>query len=148
MEHQFLQKHEVPSALEKGKIEQAARFNFNTLEKSINTIPGIEEREQVINFLDELKQNCQNYINIDKSYQKARHGLQEIGPGDNEAREGALVELENWIFALSSKKNVIVDGLNILSRLFKSYGLDTSWCRGFADEQDFKEWVVERSKEL
>jgi len=149
MEHQFLQKHEVSPVIDdKEKIEQASRFNFNVLEKSINTIPNIEEGEQVMNFLNELKQDCQNYINVDKFYQKAKHNLQEVSAGDNEAREGALAELENWIFTLTSKENVIIDGLNILSRLFKNYGLDTSWHRGFANEQDFKEWVIERNKEL
>ncbi|MBU4369651.1 hypothetical protein KKG58_02700 [Patescibacteria group bacterium] len=148
MEHQFLQKREVAPVLEKEKIEQISRFNFNVLENSINTIPDAEEREQVMSFLNELKEDCQNYINVDKFYQKAKHDLQEVSAGDNEAREGALAELENWIFSLTSKKNVIVDGLSILSRLFESYGLDTSWQRGFANEQDFKEWVVERNKEL
>jgi len=130
------------------KIEQEPRFKFDDLEKNINTIPDIEERERVTNCLNELKKNCQEYLVLDKSYQKARQALQEVVSGDNEAREGALVELENCIFSMTSKKNVITDGQNILYRFFKSYDLDTSWAEGFADEQYFKEWIIERNKEL
>lgn len=147
MEQGILRKQEATPVLEKQKTEQIPQFSFNALEKDIETIPGPEEKEQVMGFLNELKRNCQRYIIIEEFYQKARHNLQEV-TGDKEAREGALVGLESWLFALASKKNVIIDGLNILSRLFKDYGLNTSWCWGLADEENFKEWVVDRNKEL
>ena len=146
MEHQFLQKHEVPPVLEKQKTETAL-FSFNALRKSVETIPDTEDKKQVMEFVNELERYCQEYVKIERLYCQAWDKVQEAGSKNQEERGNELKELETWMQAKMSKKNVIIDDLNILSRLFTNYGLDTSWYHGFADEAQFEAWILERAKE-
>ena len=145
MEHQFLHKREVFRP-EEQKTE-AARFSFNSLRKNIETIPRAEDKEQVMEFVNELERYCQEYIKIERSYYRAWNKIQEASSQNQEERRNGLKELETWMQAKISKKNVIVDDLNILSRLFINYGLDTSWHHGFASESQFEEWILDRAKE-
>jgi len=144
MEQQFLQKHEVLRAKEQ-KIE-SARFSFDALRKNVETIPGAEDKEQVMEFVNELERYCQEYIKIEQFYRQAWNKIQGASSQNQEERENGLKELETWMQAKINKKNVIVDDLNILSRLLTNYGLDTSWHHGFASESQFEEWILNRAK--
>jgi hypothetical protein len=129
------------------KTEADPQLNFFLdLKKRTEKISSPEEKEQVQEFINELKNYCQEYTKIEENYHRAWQEIQESTFSDNEEREGALKNWEIWGQSKALKKNVIIDDLNILYRLFQQYGLDCSWHPGFADEEQFQEWILKTSK--
>jgi len=145
MENKYLEKHGDLNPKEQ-KIE-VAQFSFNILRRSVEKISKEEDRVQVMEFVNELEHYCQEYVKIDERYSQAWDEVKKASSVNPEDRENELEELEIWMQAKISKKNVIADDLNILSRLFKNYALDTSWYHGFSNEAQFEEWILGRAKE-
>ncbi len=129
------------------KTEAEPQLNFFLqLKEKTDKISSLEEKEQVQEFINELKNYCQEYVKIEENYCQAWQEIQDSTFNNNEEREGALKNWEIWGQAKALKKNVIIDDLNILYRLFKQYGLDCSWHPGFADEEQFQEWILKKGK--
>ncbi len=124
------------------------KFSFRFLERIGERLKGEENKAAVQSFIKELKENCLNYLEVAGEYKKSWEQLQESGIRCNEDHQNALDEFEAKSIAKNAGKNVIIDNLNILHRLFETSGLDVSWHRAFANDEQFQEWVEERSKEL
>lgn len=133
---------------EKIEMEKSQSGFFACLENQVKNILNSEEREQSENFINELRTQCRDYLKILENYHLAEKEFNEASIGDQEDKDNARLVLENATQERVSKKSVILDNLNILNRLFTSYGLECSWYHGFENEEQFEGWVFQNVKEL
>jgi len=129
------------------KIESQNGF-FTGLENQLTQISNLEEKEQIMGFIKELKAQCFDYLKILEEYRLAEKNFDDARVGDLDDKENARLALNARTQDRISKKSVILDNMNIVNRLFTSYGLECSWYRGFENEEQFEGWVIKNVQEL
>ncbi len=124
--------------------ERRWKVNIEDLGKMIEAVKNKKEREELLDILNKLKENCQGYVRLKNNYLETRREAREKSSGHQ--KENKEIELAD--FARQAKHKVIVDSLNILSRLFSRYGLDNSWRDNFVSQDQIGDWAFEMGKDL
>ena len=129
----------------KEKAEKKWKIDIFDLENLLAT-KNKEAKKYFIEYLGQLKKSCLRYLETCEDLEKAAKNLREGASGEELATNQNLVKQADMARRLAH--NVVVDNLNILSRLCKKYNLDDSWRKYFSSFEMIGEWAYEMGKIL
>jgi len=109
---------------------------FNKLNQEIDKIADSGQKVMIKSLVEELKQDCQDYLDYEKEYLELKQNNKE-----KQGEIGILTGEDEIIEKKFSKKRLIEDSLESLNRIFNSYGLNGYLPKSFVNEPELKCWL-------